>query len=213
MIAAMQRCYIVGAAPDAERIAPQAGDFIIAADGGLDHLASWGLAPNLIVGDMDSAKSAPQGVEVKRFSPAKDDTDVSLALCEGLARGYQHIILTGAWGGRADHSLGNLQLLVKTVRLGRRAYLLCGGMTATALTDHGVLQLKGKGTVSVFACGGHAQGVTIRGMEYALDSAALRDDNPIGISNALDGAGAVTLEHGTLLVFWDQGITDDMLER
>jgi len=202
----MAVCYIAGASPAAERIHPGPGDFLIAADGGLRHLARWGLKADLLVGDLDSLEAAPEGIPRKTFPREKDATDLSLALDEAIARGFKHIIITGAWGGRPDHAIGNLQLLAKAAHGGCFAQMLCGGFTATALTGGGALRLRGSGTVSVFAWGGQAKGVTIRGLKYPLEGAILQDDIPLGVSNVLDGEGMITLEHGTLLVFRQEEI-------
>jgi len=202
----MAVCYIAGASPVAVRIRPGPGDFLIAADGGLAHLARWGLRAGLLVGDMDSLEAVPAGVPRKTFPRKKDDTDLSLALQEALARAYDHIIITGAWGGRPDHCAANLQLLAWAAGRGARVKMLCGEYTAAAIADGSTLRLKGTGTVSVFAHGGTARGVTIRGLEYPLENAVLRDDIPLGVSNTLSGEGEITLEHGTLLVFYQEEI-------
>jgi len=202
----MAVCYIAGASTEAVRIRPGPGDFLIAADGGWEHLARWGLRADLLVGDMDSLKAVPEGVPCKRFPRVKDDTDLSLAIEEAITRGYAHIIITGAWGGRPDHSLANLQLLARTARRGARVKMLCGSYIATAITEGSTLRLKGHGTVSVFAYGGEARGVTIRGLEYPLEGAALHDDTPLGVSNTLNGKGVITLEHGILLVYYEEDI-------
>ena len=202
----MAVCYIAGASPEAVRIRPGPGDFLIAADGGWEHLARWGLRADLLMGDMDSLGTIPEGVPCKRFPRVKDDTDLSLAIEEAIARGYAHIIVTGAWGGRPDHSLANLQLLARAAGRGIDARMLCDGYTATAIAGGGTLRLNGKGTVSVFAWGGEARGVTIRGLEYPLEGATLHDDTPLGVSNTLNGEGIITLEHGILLVYYEEDI-------
>jgi len=207
----MAFCYIAGASPDAVEIRPRPGDFLIAADGGLDCLLRWGLRPDLLIGDMDSLEATPpEGIPCKRFPREKDDTDLSLALEEAITRGYKHIIVTGAWGGRPDHGVANLQLLVKAARRGRFVQMLCGDCTATAITGGSTVRLKGHGTVSVFAHGGEARGVTICGLKYPLENAILRDDTPLGVSNTLSGEGIITLAHGALLIFYQEGITCDI---
>ena len=202
----MAVCYIAGASPAAVKISPGPGDFLIAADGGLEHLARWNLRPDLLIGDMDSLAAVPGDVPRKKFPREKDDTDLSLALEEAFLHTQKNIIITGAWGGRPDHSVANLQLLAKAARRGRFARMLCGGFTATAIADGNILRLKGHGAVSVLAYGGTAGGVTIRGLEYPLEDAILRDDTPLGVSNSLNGEGQISLEHGTLLVFYEEDI-------
>ena len=203
----MQTCYLVGAAPGAVRIEKQPGDYVIAADGGLDHLERWGLTPDFVVGDMDSLRGAlPEDVPYKRVPAEKDDTDMALAFMEGYDRGQRRFVLTGASGGRMDHTAANLQLLVKAAKRGAFALLRDEACCVTALCREGELRLHGKGTVSVFAYGDQAGGVSISGMQYCLDRETLCGDSPRGVSNALDGDGMITMESGTLLVFWEPGI-------
>lgn len=200
----MPICFLVGASPqagDAPRISP--GDFVIAADGGLDRLRRWGVAPDLVIGDMDSLSSAlPFDIPCVKFPREKDETDMALALNAGLERGFNRFELLGAAGGRPDHTFANVQLLVKAARLGAEATLHMGGWRCTALCGKAALKLKGKGTVSVFAYGEKAKGVSITGMKYRfageLDGAA-----PLGISNELAGVGQISLEEGTLLCCWE----------
>jgi len=57
------------------------------------------------------------------------------------------------------------------------------------------------GTVSVFAYGGRAEKVSIKGLKYEIDNAALDVDFPIGTSNAFTGRkAAVSVGEGTLLI-------------
>ena len=69
------------------------GDFLVAVDGGLRHLKRLGLKPDLLIGDLDSvdadelAEIEEVGVEVLRFPPAKDQTDLELALDYALRIG------------------------------------------------------------------------------------------------------------------------------
>ena len=60
----MKICHIIGAGEFAgDKFAPQAGDLIIACDGGLTHLNSIGVRPHVLVGDFDSlSEELPQDV-------------------------------------------------------------------------------------------------------------------------------------------------------
>ena len=203
----MQTCYLVGASPAAEHFSPLPGDFIIAADGGADHLSRWDIAPDFAVGDMDSLRGTlPEDVHRRRVPAEKDETDMELALLEGFTRGFRRFELIGAAGGRPDHTMANLQLLVKAARLGAFAVLREGSWRCAALVAGQKLLLRGRGTVSVFAYGERAKGVRIAGMKYPLAGEDLDGDTPRGISNELDGEGTVTLEEGFLLCYWQAEI-------
>ena len=79
-------CTVVGALPEPELVIPQ-GSFVIAADEGYALLASRGVVPDLTVGDFDSLGFVPQTTEIVRHPVRKDDTDMLLAVREGLRRG------------------------------------------------------------------------------------------------------------------------------
>jgi len=204
----MRTCYLVGAAPEAARIQPGPGDFVIAADGGYDHLLDWGIVPDFIVGDLDSLRHPlPEGVPCRKAPAEKDETDMALAFWEGWLRGCRRFEIVGASGARPDHTLANLQLLVQAARCGAFVLLRDGGYCAAAITDQGELRLRGAGTVSVFAYGEEARGVNLLGMKYTLENGTLRDDTPQGVSNALEGGDAlISLTSGVLMIFWEQDI-------
>ena len=208
----MPTCYLAGAAPGARDPAPPIapGDFVIAADGGCGLLRQWGLTPDLIIGDLDSlAGPLPEGVPCIRAPAEKDETDMELALLEGVSRWYRVFGILGGYGGRPDHTIANLQLLAKAAQMGARAVLHAGSWRCAALcggTPAGELALRGKGIVSVFAWGAKAEGVTIAGMKYPLAGEDLDSTAPRGVSNELDGEGRVTLEKGILLCFWEETI-------
>jgi len=101
-----------GEAPRRERLESRLASFglVCAADSGLDTLRSWGLEPDLIVGDMDSI-SDPRlldlypRAEVLRARRDKDETDTELGLSALSARGASRIVLAGGGGGRIGHLL------------------------------------------------------------------------------------------------------------
>ena len=202
----MKRCIIVGAGEffPACRIEKRPGDLLIAADGGYKYLSEMNLRPDLLVADFDSLTTqAPDDVPVLRFKPEKDDTDMGIAIAEGLRQGCTHFLLYGGTGGRADHTFANYQALIHLARLGKRAFLVGEGWSAMAMTDSSLsLRPLPQGTVSVFAVDNRCEGVSIEGLKYPLDRVALVNDYPLGVSNELLGVPArISVECGTLLVF------------
>lgn len=89
----------------------KAGDYIIAADSGLDRALSCGYSPDLVVGDLDSVKNKtflddiPADC-VKIFPEDKDETDTEIALSIMKEMKADRVILAGGGGGRLDHLLG-----------------------------------------------------------------------------------------------------------
>ncbi|HIT01683.1 MAG TPA: thiamine diphosphokinase [Candidatus Enterenecus merdae] len=180
------------------------GDLIIAADGGYAQLEVRGVIPHLLVGDFDSLGYVPAHPHIVRHPAAKDDTDTALAIREGWARGLREFHIYGGMGGRLDHTLANLQLLVGLAQQGGAGFLVGEQAVATALTA-GALRFPAgyQGTLSVFAAGGPAEGVTLTGLRYPLREGRLTGGVPLGVSNEFLGAPAgITVEEGTVLALW-----------
>jgi thiamine pyrophosphokinase len=203
-----KQCFIVGAGEFCGSFLPEHDDYVIAADNGYTELVARGITPNLVVGDFDSLGSAPEHSNII-YSPAeKDDTDMMLAVKQGLARGCGRFIIDGGLGGRLDHTLANIQILAYIAQKGARGVLLGRDMCVTAVTD-GSIAFKPRlsGIISVFCAGGKAEGVTLTGLKYPLDDAVLTNEYPLGISNEFTGTPAtVAVSKGTLIVMWQGGI-------
>ncbi|WP_022931003.1 thiamine diphosphokinase [Treponema bryantii] len=207
----MKRCLIISAGEirDYERVKSflQPDDFFIFCDGGLIHADGLGLKPDLIVGDFDSCDSETlarwkDSCETVRLPREKDDTDTLFAVKLALERGYSDFLLLGAMGGRFDHAMGNVSILLYLHGLGKRALLV---------DDYSQMQIVGKepffikdncSYFSVLTVAGDVSGVTIKNAKYPLENAKLSADFQLGISNeVLPGKVAeVSVEQGKLLV-------------
>ena len=202
----MNRCIIVGAGEffPGCRIHKNPGDLLIAADGGYQHLEKMNLVPDLLVADFDSLTvSAPAEVPVMRFQSEKDDTDMGIAIAEGIRRGYTEFLLYGGTGGRQDHTFANYQALIHLARAGKRGYLIAESTLTTAIADSCLaFHPLPSGFVSIFAVDNECKGVSIQGLKYELDGVSLTNDYPLGVSNELIGKPAsVSVGQGTLLIF------------
>ena len=200
-------CFILGAMPvDKLPVQPKTGDFVIAADGGLENCRRLGLRPDLICGDFDSLGRVPAEENVVRVPVEKDDTDMALAARLGAQRGYNRFVLLGGTGGRPDHTLANYALLAHLSQTGSRAALFGDGWAASAITNSALDFPPGcEGTVSVFAWDTMVQGVEEQGLQYTLQDARLYSAVALGVSNAFLGQPArIGVKQGTLLVLLEQ---------
>lgn len=202
-------CWIFGAGEyGALSLTPDAlsDALVIAADGGWRWLEGQGIRPHLAVGDFDSLGFVPEGVPVLRHPPEKDDTDMMLAVKEGLSRGCTRFFLCGGLGGRLDHTLANLHVLSHLAGQGCLPFLL-DERTAVTAVHNGTLTFSPdhSGVLSVFSWGGTARGVTLAGLRYPLAHGELAPHHPLGVSNEFLGIEArVSVEEGTLLVVWER---------
>lgn len=181
-------------------IPEKSGALLIAADGGLNALEALGMKPDRVIGDFDSLGRTPEGENVLKYPPEKDDTDTMLAAKLALSLGARRVLICGALGGREDHSFATLTALAWLSRSGARAAAVGDGYAVFAVTD-GSLSLAGvNGTVSVFAFGGTARKVRLEGLKYPFDG-DLDPFFPLGVSNEARGEAKISVADGTLLVY------------
>lgn len=200
-------CFIVGAGSfNGMLIKPEPEDLVIAADGGYTYLKEEGVDPDVLLGDFDSLKRVPEHRHLERHSPIKDDTDMALAAAYGIGQGCRRFLIYGGLGGRLDHTIGNLQLLMGLSRAGMEAYLIGGGNILTAVTNgQADFEDTAKGIISVFCLSEPAKGVWERGLKYSLEDAVMTCDKTLGVSNEFTGqAGSISVADGTLILLWDE---------
>ena len=201
----MSICYIIGALGTTTDFSPSENDFIIAADAGYRCLEQLGVKADLVVGDFDSLGSIPQGEQVIRYPVMKDDTDTMISVKLGLERGFDVFYIYGGLGGeRTDHTIANIQTLAYIANNGGEGYLIGDNENITVIKNAEIVfSNKTRGTISIFALGGTALGVTLEGLLYPLENATLTSDFPIGVSNEFTGIPArIKVNNGYLLVIW-----------
>ncbi len=201
----MKLCCIVGAGPSELYIEDNA--FIIAADAGIEKLKSAGITPDLVIGDFDSLGSRPSGENVRVFPVEKDDTDTLLALKEAISLGFDTVIISGGLGGELDHTVANLQTLLYARKNGVSAFLTDGSTTATVIDSTSPIHFDEamSGRCSVFAFGGDAHGVDIKGLKYEADGITLTSAFPLGVSNSFsEKKSSISVKGGYLLVIYNE---------
>ncbi len=188
---------------------------LLACDGGARHLDAAGLRPDVLIGDMDSLNPAQltdyeqRGIKVIRHPVHKDYTDTALALDYAVGLRPQNIDIWGALGGRMDHALANIHLLIRGKDAGIATRLLdeysesfvLGGKTKW---DGAVGCL-----VSLIALSSEVEGITLDGFQYPLQSESLSISESRGISNVITASPAsIHVTAGNLLVirYWRKDI-------
>jgi len=198
-------CFIVGAGEYSGRYTPDDDTYIIAADAGYMSLLDNGIRPDLVVGDFDSLGAAPDFDNIVTVPAEKNDTDMALAIKQGLAYGCKVFIIDGGIGGRLDHTLANIQLL-KELNLHDAYGILLGIDSCITSITNGVIDFEPSrhGLISVFTLGNIADGVTLAGLKYPLDDYTMTDNYPIGVSNEFtDSSARISVKQGTLLICWE----------
>ena len=200
-----RRCVIVGGAPvnEPERIKRLfcKDDYFIYCDSGLFHEEKLGRPADLIVGDFDSHEKPDTDTEIIVLPHEKDDTDTVYAVKEALKRGFDEFLLIGVIGGRLDHTLGNVSILLYLDSLHKKAEAADDFSVMCIVSDKPEYVSKDFSYFSLLNISGQASGITVKGAEYELDNAEITCEYPYGVSNEVKGESAViTVKKGRLLL-------------
>ena len=202
----MRRCVIVGGADigNYERVSAYIGedDYVIYCDSGLKHRATLRRQPNLIVGDFDSHENPHLAVETIVLPCEKDDTDTVYAVKEAVKRGFESFLLVGVVGGRLDHTLGNVSILLYLESIGKKAVLI-DDYSEMEIVSSSPTQIGGEyAFFSLLNISGCAKGVSIQNAKYPLTDAEITSEYQYGVSNeVLPGRTAVvSVREGKLLL-------------
>lgn len=199
-------CYIVGAGDFYGTLAPRECDFVIAADGGYEHLRERRVKCDLLVGDMDSLDTLPCDIPTLRVPVEKDETDTYLCYLEGVRRGYNEFVIYGGVGGREDHTFANYSLLIGAILQGNKIKLVGKDFDIFAINNEKIaLRTESGKALSIFAYPSDAKGVSIEGCKYCASDITLSPTFPLGVSNST-AADTFTIEVkcGTLLIMLER---------
>ncbi len=180
----------------------KAGDYIIAADSGLDRALLCGYSPDLVVGDLDSVKNKtflddiPADC-VKIFPEDKDETDTEIALRIMKEIKVDRVILAGGGGGRLDHLLGIVSIFDRSY-YPDVWYTAMEKIVPVSSRDefYGML---GK-TVSLFPAGKEPCRIKSTGLKWNLDTVQWSKGDA-GISNiVVEDPFTITMVTGKVLL-------------
>lgn len=183
----MKRCVIVGGADieqyDIVKNCLNDDDYFIFCDSGLFHEKQLGISADLIVGDFDSHPIPETDTETIRLPREKDDTDTVFAVKEAIKRGFRNFLLIGVCGGRLDHTLGNVSILLM---------LHSKGLSGKIIDDFSEMVIVDKiphyidesfSYFSLLNIDGKCSGIYERNAKFPLEDAEISADYQYGISN------------------------------
>lgn len=181
--------------------------YIIACDGGVKHCRAMMIMPNIMVGDFDSANKEDAeffenlGVLKEKFPVKKNETDMEIAINMAIDKNSTEIYIVGGLGRRFDHSLANVHILLRPVRLGIRTCLLDENNIITLVEDSiDIVGEKGQ-TVSLIPLTTEVKGITTKNLEYALTNATMEIGHSLGVSNVMNGdVATISVGEGVLIL-------------
>ncbi|MCD6152671.1 MAG: thiamine diphosphokinase [Syntrophobacterales bacterium] len=180
---------------------------IICADGAARHLRPLNVIPAFIIGDMDSIDNETvryfdkKGSTILTYPGDKDETDTQLAIEYALKLQPDEIFIFGALGGRIDHTLANISLLIMGVKQGIDIKIIDETCEIFIVNQQSIVEGEAGKTVSLLPLSSEVAGVTLEGFEYPLSGGVMEIGRPYGISNRLIAEkGIITVKSGYLLV-------------
>lgn len=189
----------------------QENEVWVGVDRGVFTLINKNITPQIAFGDFDSVTKQElmiieENVEnLKIYKPEKNETDMELALNWAIEQRPDLIRVFGASGGRLDHFLANVQLLVKP--------LMEENIVKIFLIDkQNIISLKGPGSykikmrsdkkyISFVPLTLSVKGLTLEGFKYPLKNRHISIGSTLCISNELvSDNGTFSFSEGILLV-------------
>ncbi|MCR4849657.1 MAG: thiamine diphosphokinase [Lachnospiraceae bacterium] len=188
-------------------------DHVIACDKGIIYSEKMNIVPDVIIGDFDSTDESVVSDyilthsfdqnRVLKFPSHKDDSDTMLAIREALKKGYSHLEIVCALGGRLDHTLANIQSMAYAAEQGASLCRISGKRDIlTVIKDSSLILEKKEGySLSVFSLSDRCLNVNIRGSAYDAEGITLTGTFPLGLSNEyVSDRVSVSVETGILLI-------------
>lgn len=206
----MKRCVIVGGADiqnyDVVRNYLRTDDFIICCDSGLKHRDGLGIRPDLIIGDFDSYENPDLPIETVVLPCEKDDTDTMAAVRIAYGRGFEDFLFIGVFGGRMDHTLANVYILVWLANRGKKALAVDDYSEMEIISDKTAAVDNRYPFFSLVNITGEARGITIKNAKYLLADTDISNDYQFAVSNEpLPGKSAeISVAQGKLLLIRDR---------
>jgi len=187
-----------------------AADFIVAVDAGYEHCLKLGVTPNLLMGDLDSIESQPEGVPILEFDPAKNATDGEHAIHWLANHQFARIILLGGLGpGRLDHVSYHLEALLGAARAGESMAITDGRLWVEAFVGPVARQIyladyfPADMVVSLMPRTAIKE-LVLDGLEWAIDRRDITIPTSLTVSNQANPARnhfKLALREGELLLF------------
>lgn len=178
-------------------------------DRGSIYIQESGLPLSNAFGDFDSISADEKrelanslAAALSLFSSEKDKTDTELALEWAIMQNAKNILIFGATGGRIDHLLANIQLLVKHASFSD-IQIIDHQNRITLFTPgtYKIMKHKDWKYVSFIPVSHEVTGITLQGFKYPLQNCHIRIGSTLCISNELIAElGTFSFHDGILLM-------------
>ncbi|MGM0948539.1 MAG: thiamine diphosphokinase [Bacillota bacterium] len=181
----------------------------IGVDKGTVNLLDAGIIPDEAFGDFDSITEQERR-RIEKAAPAlhvyqseKDQTDLDLALDWALEKQPDMIQIFGITGGRADHFLGNIQLLYRGVKTNIKIRLIDkqNHIQMFPPGEYDMEKDENKRYISFIPFSEEIHELTLNGFKYPLNKCHITLGSTLCISNELiHSRGTFSFAKGILIM-------------
>ncbi len=190
-------------------------DYVVAADAGFSACLELGIRPDLLVGDFDTfgrekiqTYVSNSEYQIDIHKPEKDETDTELAFRRIREAGFTEVDVLGALGGRIDHEISNIHLLVHEMKKGlqincydakNRIYILDSERSCeynfSKNSQYGMY-------VSFLPITESVKGITLTGFKYPLQDKdiSILENPSLCVSNEIQEASACIFVREGILI-------------
>lgn len=183
-------------------------DFIICADGGMNHLAKINKKPDIVIGDLDSINQLAldyiksNNIPVEKYPAIKDATDTNIAMEYLIDKGYKEIVLMGVTGTRQDHTMANIFLLSTLHDKGIKGKIVDDNNIIYLIDDYLELEYLEDSYLSIIPIVNEGIVISLSGFFYNLDREFIPFGSTHGISNKIiENIGIIKVHSGRALIF------------
>lgn len=190
----------------------RSADFIICCDGALRKFLRNSMAvfgeeklPDLVIGDMDTLPMSMQkkyaDIIIKESEQEHNDQTKAVRWALENLKGIESVHILGATGGRIDHTIGNVSLLMEYTRM-----FDLGGITLEMVSDNGTI-FPINDTIE-FECGpGRAVSIFTpdnslkirsKGLEYPTDEVVFDNWWKATLNKSVDDTVRLELSHRSI---------------
>ncbi|MFP4557009.1 MAG: thiamine diphosphokinase [Bacteroidales bacterium] len=175
---------------------------IICCDGAVNHLVEYGLEPTAIVGDLDSVSPKQKELYADRlfFDPNQETNDLTKAVTWCKENGYNNVKILAGTGKRDDHTLGNIGLLTKYLRMGVHVELISDSGTIVPLLQSSRLESFTGQQVSIFSFNNSTR-ITTHNLKYPINNMSLSEPWMGTLNMSMGGWFEVEFDIGPIVVF------------
>lgn len=190
-------------------------DIWISADKSAIYLIDSGIQVDYAVGDFDSASPAEKewihryAGEFIEYPTEKDETDLEIAVKKAMELKPSTIYLFGVTGGRLDHSLVNIHLLVSLLEQNQKGIIIdkYNQIEAVLPGSYTIEANKEFPNISFVPLSRKIIGLTLKGFYYPLINKTVPMGSTLCVSNKLiSNYGTFSFEEGILLLIKSRDI-------